>query len=58
MLVEKGYRWWLGGHWYAGTRPDKDDDAWERANLKTKEKLDAWLENCTTCGKGCEWSKK
>ena len=54
----KGYRWWLGGHWYAGTQPDKDDKAWEKANEMTKEKLKDWLDNCSNCSGGCKWTKK
>ena len=56
----KGYRWWLGGHIFAGTSPDEDEAAWIRAQKGTREYVDKWNANCClACPKSkCEWVPK
>ena len=56
----KEYRWYKGGHIFAGTKPDEDNKAWGEAEAETKKKIEEW--NATCClacpKKDCKWIKK
>ena len=56
----KGYRWWKGGHMFAGTAPDEDAKAWETAENETKNYIKSWTDNCClACPKSeCKWVLK
>jgi hypothetical protein len=54
-----GYRWYTGGHAYAGTEPDdsnKHSGAYDEAGTKTQDWLNRFLANCKQCNG--KWVKK
>ncbi len=56
----KGYEWHKGGHIFDGTKPDEDNEAWDKAEEETKKKIEEWNANCCLgCPKkDCKWIKK
>ena len=56
----KDYRWYKGGHIFDGTKPDEDNNAWDKADEETKEWIKKWnAACCLACPKkDCKWIKK
>jgi RHS repeat-associated protein len=56
----KGYEWHKGGHIFDGTKPDEDNEAWDKAEKETKKWIKNWDANCCLgCPKkDCKWIKK
>ena len=56
----KDYRWYKGGHIFDGTKPDEDNNAWDKADEETKEWIKKWnAACCLACPKkNCKWIKK
>ena len=56
---DKGYRWWTLGHAMAGTKPDEDDEAWDKAEADTVEFVKQWTDSCQLTNEcTCAWGKK